>query len=69
MRETKRITSGIVFKCKTTRLGQTIFDACKENQRKKKEMERQKNARIETLIIKWYKKKKMFLRESRLFER
>ena len=42
LREAKRITSGIVFKCNTTCLGQTVFDACRENQMKKNEIERQK---------------------------
>ena len=42
LREAKRITSGIVFKCNTTILGRIVFDACKENQRKKKEIERKK---------------------------
>ena len=42
LKEAKRITSGIVFKCNTTRLGQTVFEACKENQMKKKEEEKKK---------------------------
>ena len=42
LKEAKRITSGIVFKCNTTRLGQTVFDACNENRIKKKQQERDK---------------------------
>ena len=30
LREAKKITSGIIFKCNTTHLGQTVFDACRE---------------------------------------
>ena len=42
LKEAKIITSGIVFKCNTTRLGQTVFEACNENQIKKKQEERDK---------------------------
>ena len=42
LKEHSRITSGVVFKCNTTRLGQTVFDAYKDNQLKKKEGERAK---------------------------
>ena len=33
----KRVTSGVVFGCGSTRLGKTVFDICKENQDKKRQ--------------------------------
>ena len=42
LNEAKRLTSGVLFKCSTTRLGQTVFEACKENELKKKKVEKQK---------------------------
>ena len=35
MKETRKVTSGIVFKSGTTRLGKTVFDVCEENQKQK----------------------------------
>ena len=46
LKEAKRLTSGIVFKCNTTRLGQTVFDACKENIEKKKQERMEKLRKV-----------------------
>jgi len=42
----KGLKSGVVFKCSTTRLGQTVFEACKENALKKKQIEKQKKNKM-----------------------
>lgn len=36
LRSAKRVTSGVVFGCGTTRLGKTVFDICQENEDKKR---------------------------------
>ena len=61
LKEHSRITSGIVFKCNTTRLGQTVFDACKDNQLKKKEDERAKMLKQKEEHIKMVQKAKEIL--------
>ena len=41
LNEAKQLTSGVLFKCSTTQLGQTVFEAYKENELKKKQVDKQ----------------------------
>ena len=64
LKEHSRITSGVVFKCNTTRLGQTIFDACKDNQLKKNRVKEQKCESKGKSMLKWCKKQMRYFLEA-----
>ena len=65
--EAKRLTSGVIFKCSTTRLGQTVFEACKENELKRKEVEKQKRIKMKKEYEKMVEKaNEVFARKSKI---
>ena len=66
LKEHPRITLGVVFKCYTTRLGQTVFNACKDNQLKKKEDERARIRKQKDDYVKIVKNQMRFMLRSRI---